>query len=165
MSVTATNFQDAPHSAWGFHHVPDLLPVATVARGDGPVWELPRRDAGLGALAVPLAGGRSATLGELDAAGDVDGIAVLHRGRLVHEAYGNGMAPADSHILMSTTKSFTGTLAAALDNGMAMPDALRAASVAGALACLEHGAMPSLPDADAIDARLDELAPAEAFSF
>ena len=57
--------------------------------------------------------------------------------------------------------AFTGTLAAALDNGMAMPDALRAASVAGALACLEHGAMPSLPDAEAIDARLGELAPAE----
>ena len=60
--------------------------------------------------------------------------------------------------------AFTGTLAAALDNGMAMADALRAASVAGALACLQHGAMPSLPDAEAIDARLEELAPAEAFT-
>lgn len=56
--------------------------------------------------------------------------------------------------------AFTGTLAAAIDNGMAMGDALRAASVAGALACLEHGAMPSLPDAEAIDARLGDLAPA-----
>jgi len=58
--------------------------------------------------------------------------------------------------------AFTGTLAAALDNGMAMADALRAASVAGGLACLEHGAMPSLPDAAAIDARLADLAPAVA---
>lgn len=58
--------------------------------------------------------------------------------------------------------AFCGTLAAALDNGMALPDALRAASVAGSLACLAHGAMPSLPDAGAIDARLGELAPAEA---
>lgn len=56
--------------------------------------------------------------------------------------------------------AFCGTLAAALDNGMALPDALRAASVAGSLACLAHGAMPSLPDAEAIDARLGELAPA-----
>src|SRR5690606_40866892 len=58
--------------------------------------------------------------------------------------------------------AFCGTLAAALDNGMTLPDALRAASVAGALACLAHGAMPSLPDAEAIDARLGELDPAEA---
>ncbi len=122
MSVTATNFQDAPHSAWGFHHVPELLPVATVSRGEGPVWELPRHDVGLGALQVPLAGGRSAMLAELDAASDVDGIAVLHRGRLVHEAYGNGMAPGDSHILMSTTKSFTGTLAGILIDGGALAE-------------------------------------------
>ena len=114
MSVTATNFQDAPHSAWGFHNVPALLPVATVARGDGPVWKLPRHDAGLGVLEVPLADGRRVRLADLDAAADVDGIAVLHRGVLVHEAYGNGMAPADSHILMSTTKSFAGTLAGIL---------------------------------------------------
>lgn len=57
--------------------------------------------------------------------------------------------------------AFCGTLAAALDNGMAMPDALRAAAVAGSLACLVHGAMPAMPDAEAIDARLHELAPAE----
>ena len=114
MSVTATNFQDAPHSAWGFHHVPELLPTAAVARGSGPVWQLLRRDAGLGALEIALADGSQATLATLNAAPDIDGIAVLHRGVLVHEAYGNGMEPGDSHILMSTTKSFTGTLAGIL---------------------------------------------------
>ena len=59
--------------------------------------------------------------------------------------------------------AFAGTLASALDGGTAMPDALRRASVAGALACLEHGAMPSLPRAAAVDARLEELAPAVPF--
>jgi ribokinase len=59
--------------------------------------------------------------------------------------------------------AFCGTLAAALDNGLALPDAMRCGAVAGSLACLEHGAMPSLPDADAIDARLNDLGPAEAF--
>jgi ribokinase len=59
--------------------------------------------------------------------------------------------------------AFCGTLAAALDNGLNLPDALRCGAVAGALASLEHGAMPSLPDADAIDARLNDLAPAVSF--
>lgn len=114
MTVTATNFQEAPHSAWGFHHVPELLPVAVVARGSGPLWDLPRSDGGLGALEIVLADDSRARLADLDAAADVDGIAVLHRGVLVHETYGNGMAPGDSHILMSTTKSFAGTLAGIL---------------------------------------------------
>ena len=59
--------------------------------------------------------------------------------------------------------AFVGTLAARLDGGATMAEALRRASVAGALACLEHGAMPSLPETEAVDARLDELAPAEPF--
>ena len=57
--------------------------------------------------------------------------------------------------------AFCGTLAAALDNGLDLPDALRCGVVAGSLACLEHGAMPALPDAAAVDARLSEVAPAE----
>lgn len=59
--------------------------------------------------------------------------------------------------------AFTGTLAAAIDNGMAFAAALRCASVAGALACLVPGAMPALPAAAAIDARVEELAPAAPF--
>lgn len=58
--------------------------------------------------------------------------------------------------------AFCGTLAAALDMDMPLPRALRRACVAGALACLEPGAMPALPRSEAIDARLEELAPAVA---
>ncbi len=59
--------------------------------------------------------------------------------------------------------AFTGTLAAAIDAGMAFADALARASVAGALTCLTPGAMPALPTAAAIDARLGELAAAQPF--
>jgi ribokinase len=52
---------------------------------------------------------------------------------------------------------FVGVLAAALDRGRALPDALHRASVAAGLACLTEGAQPSLPSASAIDARLREL--------
>ncbi len=56
--------------------------------------------------------------------------------------------------------AFCGVLAATLDSGADLPAALRRASVAGALTCLEPGAMPALPRSDAIDAHLDDVAPA-----
>ncbi len=58
--------------------------------------------------------------------------------------------------------AFVGVLAAALDRGDALPAALHAASIAGALACETVGAQPSLPDAAAIAAARARLAPAEA---
>jgi len=56
--------------------------------------------------------------------------------------------------------AFTGALAAALDEGRELADALRRASVAGGLACETVGAQPSLADAAAIEATLSRLAPA-----
>ena len=58
VTATATNFQDAPHSAWGFHHVRELLPTAPASgvarvrpgrcpprggrrRHSGPAWRRP----------------------------------------------------------------------------------------------------------------------------
>ena len=55
---------------------------------------------------------------------------------------------------------FTGVLAASLDRGQSLPDALRRASVAAGLACLIPGAQPSLQSSAAIEARLNDLAPA-----
>ncbi len=52
---------------------------------------------------------------------------------------------------------FVGALTAALDQGLAMPEALRRGSIAGALACTVAGAMPSLPDRKAVEARLSDL--------
>ena len=55
---------------------------------------------------------------------------------------------------------FTGALAASLDRGLSLPDAMRRASVAAGLACLIPGAQPSLQTTAAIEARLKDLAPA-----
>jgi ribokinase len=57
---------------------------------------------------------------------------------------------------------FTGVLAASLDRGLPLPDALRRASVAAGLACLIPGAQPSLQKSAAIEARLGDLASATA---
>ncbi len=55
--------------------------------------------------------------------------------------------------------AFVGVLAAALDAGKSMPDALHRASIAAGLACLAMGAQSSQPLAAEIDARLEELPP------
>ena len=54
---------------------------------------------------------------------------------------------------------FTGVLAAMLDEGMALPDALRRACLAASLACLEIGAQSSQPRRADIEARLGEIGP------
>jgi len=53
--------------------------------------------------------------------------------------------------------AFAGVLAAALDAGRDLEDALRRASAAAGLACTHLGAQTSLPDADAIEAALADL--------
>lgn len=53
--------------------------------------------------------------------------------------------------------SFVGGLAAALDRGKDLAEAMRYASVGGALACLKSGAQPSLPHLAEIEARLADL--------
>jgi len=60
--------------------------------------------------------------------------------------------------------AFTGVLAAALDQGLALPQALRRASVAAGLACTRIGAQTSQPGRAAIEAGLAQLAEAAPFA-
>ncbi len=53
--------------------------------------------------------------------------------------------------------AFTGVLAAAIDAGLTLPDALHRASVGAALACLALGAQESLPTAEAIAKNMDRV--------
>jgi len=52
-----------------------------------------------------------------------------------------------------------GVLAAALDRGAALPDAMRRACAAAALACTRTGAQAALPDAAETDALLASPSP------
>jgi len=45
---------------------------------------------------------------------DTDGIVILHRGKVILERYGNGMAGNTPHILMSVSKSLTAIVAGIL---------------------------------------------------
>jgi ribokinase len=52
--------------------------------------------------------------------------------------------------------AFTGCLVVSLGEGMPMPEAIRRANAAGALACLELGAQPSMPSAAVVESFLQE---------
>lgn len=61
--------------------------------------------------------------------------------------------------------TFVGALAAFLDLGLALPDALARASVAAGLACERLGAREGQPERAAVEARLGELGPPVPFAF
>lgn len=80
------------------------------------------------------------------------------RGAVAYLPEGGEIAvPALAVAAVDTTgagDTFVGVLAAALDAGLALPQALRRASVAAGLACRAPGAQPSMPSRAEIDAAL-----------
>lgn len=101
-----------PNTRWAFSNMQALTPTAPVARGTGPASPLPRalrRD--LDAVPVTLPDGRRITWADAFDLHYTDALVVLHKGRIVHERYGDTLGPDGRHIAMSVTKSFVGTLA------------------------------------------------------
>jgi CubicO group peptidase (beta-lactamase class C family) len=74
------------------------VPTVPVPRGDGPV--------------APLGAGEAEL--ELDDVPELDGLAVVHRGRLVAEVYGGQMTETSLHLSQSVGKSVAGLLAGIL---------------------------------------------------
>jgi CubicO group peptidase (beta-lactamase class C family) len=118
MTITLDNWQDPDHTGWSYRHVRELIPTARIRRAD---------------IASPLAAEppRSGLpVDEVLADERTDGVAVLHRGELVLEAYRRGMMREDVHLLQSVSKSITGVLAGVLvDAGELSPDDLVTAHV------------------------------------
>jgi CubicO group peptidase (beta-lactamase class C family) len=118
--VTLANWLEPPYNRWAFQHVRELLPTARIARGDGPVWALPRADRDdlddlrFDVEQSQLAPGGTLTVRELLDKTYTDGFLVIHRGQIVAERYFNGLRPDTPHLLMSVSKSITGLAAGAL---------------------------------------------------
>lgn len=70
-----------------------------------------------------------------------DGVIAARDGQL-HKTQGLVIEPVDT---VGAGDTFCGYLAASLDQGLTFEAALRRAAVAGSLACLKHGAQPSIP--------------------
>jgi CubicO group peptidase (beta-lactamase class C family) len=109
MQVTLANWRSSPYNRWAFHHVRELIPSADIANDPRHIRELPFEERSLDVRIDPDSGeamGLEAFLLETD----TDGLAIVHRGKLLFERYANGMTHETPHILMSVSKSMLGLL-------------------------------------------------------
>ncbi|HVJ23399.1 MAG TPA: 6-aminohexanoate hydrolase, partial [Burkholderiales bacterium] len=104
MQVTLANWRSSPFNRWAFHHVRELIPTADIPSDPRRIRELPAEPCALDVRIDPDAG-EALDLGAFLRETDTDGIAILHRGKLVFERYFNGMTDETPHILMSVSKS------------------------------------------------------------
>ncbi len=103
--ASLANWRKAPYCHWAFHHVREIIPSAEISNDPTDVWELEARyDGYVSAEALMNAMART----------DCDAVVVLHKDKLVHESYRNGMTSRDPHILMSVSKSMLGLVAGTL---------------------------------------------------
>lgn len=108
------SFRKFPQLRWAWSNIRHLVPTVGVWRGPGPASLLPRAEQGLGSVNLATMDGRPMTFDQPLAETYTDGIAVVHRGRIVFERYFGALEPHKQHIAMSVTKSFTGVLAGIL---------------------------------------------------
>jgi CubicO group peptidase (beta-lactamase class C family) len=120
--VTLANWRAAPYSKWAFHHVREIIPSADVANSPADVWQLESEPKDLSSFSFRH-GDETYSLARLIADTDTDGLAILHRGKVICEHYANGMTSTTPHILMSVSKSLTAVIAGILiDKGDLDPD-------------------------------------------
>lgn len=108
------SFRSFPELRWAWSNIRQIVPTVNVWRGAGPASVLPREEHDIGASASVTMDGRPMTFARMLEETYADGIAVLHRGKLIYERYFGALKPHKPHIAMSVTKSFTGTLAGIL---------------------------------------------------
>jgi len=111
--VTLENWQDPPFNRWGYVHVDQLVPTASISRGSGPVTDLPRDELDIDDLEFAF-GGEAHTIRRMLDATQTDGYLILHRGRIVSERYAGDTTEETPHLLQSVSKSLTATLAGVL---------------------------------------------------
>ena len=102
--VSLANWRKAPYCHWAFHHVREIIPSAEISNDPTDVWELKPDTMDTSSLGIDNA----------MVSTDCDAIVVLHKDKLVHESYRNGMTSRDRHILMSLSKSMLGLVAGTL---------------------------------------------------
>ncbi|GAA3328944.1 serine hydrolase domain-containing protein [Paeniglutamicibacter sulfureus] len=110
---------------WAFQHMAEILPTATISRGDGQVAQLPEGHRDLDSVILPpvFAGEVPMSVGSVMATTETDGWMLLHRGQVLTEQYFGGMGAGTQHLLMSMSKSLVGAVAGALcDSGILDPE-------------------------------------------
>ncbi len=112
--VELANWRTSPYNRWAFHHVRELLPTAPIANDPRRARPFEVEPVDLSSITVETEQSGRLDLAGFCERGEVDGLVVLYRGRLVHETYFRGMTADTPHILMSVSKSMLGLLAGIL---------------------------------------------------
>ena len=111
-------FLKFPRSRWALSHMRELVPTVNVWRGVGGSYVLgtpaATDEVTIDELLFDDLDGRRRRWADSLADTYTDGIAVLHRGRLVYERYRGALRAELPHACFSVTKSYAGTLAATL---------------------------------------------------
>lgn len=126
--ITAANWlAPYPNIRWSFHHLRELLPSRNISRGTGAAVPLPRGDdlsERIAALRFAAPDGEM-TFAEYLNATYADATLIMKDGKVIYEAYHEGMPEQNPHIMWSMTKSFVGLLTTQLiEEGVLDPDAL-----------------------------------------
>jgi len=114
--IDMSKWDKGPDNLWAFQHISEIIPTANISRGSGPVARLEHAPQDLSGLGFKTPDGKQMTVRKMLETTYTDGFIVLHEGRIVFEKYYNGMTPQTRHLLMSVSKSVTGTLAGILVN-------------------------------------------------
>jgi CubicO group peptidase (beta-lactamase class C family) len=104
------SFTQWPELRWTFSHIQQLVPTKTVWRGAAAAVPLPAKELRLEDLPITLENGDAISWQQAIDAAAADGLAVMHRGALVHESYYGGCKPHLPHTIMSCGKSIAGLL-------------------------------------------------------
>ena len=86
--ASLANWRKAPYCHWAFHHVREIIPSAEIQNDPSSVWELER-----GMIDTSSLG-----LDDAMVETDCDAVVILHKDKLVHESYRNGMTSRDPHL-------------------------------------------------------------------
>ena len=108
--LSLANWQQGSWSRWSFQHIRQIIPTALISRGSGAAWELPSDPVSLRGISFRSRAGEM-TLAAFLETSFTDGFIVLRDGAIVTERYDHGMRRDTRHLLLSVSKSMTGTLA------------------------------------------------------
>ena len=87
------SFRSFPELRWAWSNIRQLVPTVNVWRGAGPASMLPREAHDIGASKSVTMDGRPMTFAKMLDETYADGIAVLHRGKLIYERYFGALKP------------------------------------------------------------------------
>lgn len=123
--VTLGSLLKYPNGRWGFHHIRELGPTASVWRGKTAVAPLPLAKKQIANIEFLDKNGKRTNMEQWQKETFTDGLLVLHKGRIVYQNYYAGMRAETPHAIWSLSKSLTGLLAAILiDEKKLDPNAL-----------------------------------------